>query len=239
MTGRTTFGAFLTCLVQYHIAEAVDDTKSGRLRADGAEIKKAMNKFGWKEAERPRFFQYLRQGRSWRSICQEHVGLPSLIPPKAEAAYGVSASDYLSMKGGELDTFAQMIDDPFVAGLAAAAAAFQYMALGSRHDAVFVWEESQPQLHAWDSYMTEATLLDMIRGLTRATKTASTTRESLQRLSSRHAGQGTGPGLWIRSGSLCLTSNAISASTPAAAAVAVRKSMQHASRKSSHSGSRA
>lgn len=198
-----------------------------------------MNKFGWKEAERPRFFQYLRQGRSWRSICQEHVGLPSLIPPKAEAAYGVSASDYLSMKGGELDTFAQMIDDPFVAGLAAAAAAFQYMALGSRHDAVFVWEESQPQLHAWDSYMTEATLLDMIRGLTRATKTASTTRESLQRLSSRHAGQGTGPGLWIRSGSLCLTSNAISASTPAAAAVAVRKSMQHASRKSSHSGSRA
>lgn len=163
LTGRTAFGAFLTRLVQYHIAEAVDDTKAGRLRADGAEIQKAMNKFGWKEAERPRFFQYLRQGRSWRSICREHVGLLSLIPLKAEAPYGVSASDYLSMKGGELDTFAQMIDDPFVTDLATAAAAFQDMVLGTRHDAVFVWEKSQPQLHTWESYMTEATLLDMVR----------------------------------------------------------------------------
>ncbi|CAH0051642.1 unnamed protein product [Clonostachys solani] len=163
LTGRTTFGAFLTRLVQYHIAEAVDNTKAGRLRADGAEIKKAMNKFGWKEAERPRFFQYLRQGRSWRSICQEHVGLLSLIPLKAEAPYGVSANDYLSMKGDELDTFAQMIDDPFIAGLAGAAAAFQDMVLGTRHDAVFVWEKSQPQLHTWESYMAEATLLDMLR----------------------------------------------------------------------------
>uniref|UniRef100_A0A8H7NQ77 SET domain-containing protein n=1 Tax=Bionectria ochroleuca TaxID=29856 RepID=A0A8H7NQ77_BIOOC len=161
LTGRTAFGAFLTRLVQYHIAEAVDDTKAGRLRADGVEIQKAMNKFGWKEAERPRFFQYLRQGRLWRSICREHVGLLSLIRLKAEAPYGVSASDYLSMKGGELDRFAQMIDDPFVTDLATAAAAFQDMVLGTRHDAVFVWEKSQPQLHTWESYMTEATLLDM------------------------------------------------------------------------------
>ncbi|KAK7218942.1 hypothetical protein V2G26_006945 [Clonostachys chloroleuca] len=179
-----------------------------------------MNKFGWKEAERPRFFQYLRQGRSWRSIYREHVGLLSLIPLKAEAPYGVSASDYLSMKGGELDTFAQMIDDPFVTDLATAAAAFQDMVLSTRHDAVFVWEKTQPQLHTWESYMTEATPCLTWYGLTRATRTAPTTRETLQTLPSRYAGQGTGPGPWIRWESLCLRSNAISASTPAAAAVA-------------------
>lgn len=163
LTGRTAVSTFITRLVQFHIAEAVDDTKAGRLRADGEQIKQAMNKFGWGEAERPRFFQYLRQGRSWRSICGQYVGLLSLIPLKAEQPYGVSAKDFLSMKGSELDTFLHMIDNPFVARLTDAASAFQDMVMGSREDAEFIWEKNQPELYKWHGHLPETDVLSLVQ----------------------------------------------------------------------------
>ncbi|KAJ3540807.1 hypothetical protein NM208_g4900 [Fusarium decemcellulare] len=162
-TGRTAVGTFISRLVQFHIAEAVDDTKAGRLRADGAQIKQAMNKFGWTDAERPRFFQYLRQGRTWRSICGQHVGLLSLIPLKSEQPYGVSANDFLSMKGNELDIFTRLIDTPFVARFAEAAAAFQEMVMGVRDDAEFTWEKNQPELDKWEGSLPENDLLSLLQ----------------------------------------------------------------------------
>lgn len=163
LTGRTAASTFITRLVQFHIAEAVDGTKAGRLRADGDQIKQAMNKFGWGEAERPRFFQYLRQGRSWRSICGQYVGLLSLIPLKAEQPYGVSAKDFLNMKGSELDMFLHMISNPFVGRLTEAAAAFQDMVMGTREDAEFVWEKNQPELHKWHGHLPEMDVLSLVQ----------------------------------------------------------------------------
>ncbi|KAF7557270.1 hypothetical protein G7Z17_g809 [Cylindrodendrum hubeiense] len=163
ITRKTIQGAFLIRLIQYHIAEAVDGSKAGRLRADSSNIKETMDKFRLTEAERPKFFQFLKQGRQWRSICGRFPGLLCLIPLRTEKPYCVSPTDYLSMKGDELDRFASLINSPYMARLSEACEEFQKMVMGTREDSVYKWENEHPGLYCWDKTLDDDILLSLLQ----------------------------------------------------------------------------
>ncbi|GKT51082.1 uncharacterized protein ColSpa_11263 [Colletotrichum spaethianum] len=163
LTGRSNYNTFIIRLVQYHIAETVDDSKMGRIRADPIQLNEVMDKLGWSQAERPRFLYQLKQGRLWRSICGRFTGLLSVIPLRAEEPYCLSAKDYLSMKTNEMDKFRQLIDTPFVERICHACNVFQDMVMGIRCDGDFKWEKEQPELRNWSSTLDENSLMSLLQ----------------------------------------------------------------------------
>ncbi|WQF88078.1 Putative SET domain-containing protein [Colletotrichum destructivum] len=163
LTGRSNYNSFILRLVQYHIAQTVDNNKLGRIRADPAQLKETMDKFGWSQAERPRFFYHLKQGRLWRSICGRFVGLLSLIPLRAEEPYCLSANDYLSLKSNEMERFTRLTETPFVERICHACSIFQDMVMGNRCDGDFRWEKEHPELRSWSSAIDEDNLLSLLQ----------------------------------------------------------------------------
>ncbi|GKT71791.1 lysine-specific demethylase 4c-like protein [Colletotrichum tofieldiae] len=165
LAGRSSYNSFILRLVQYHIAKTVDDSKMGRIRADPMQLKETMDKFGWSQAERPRFFYHLKQGRLWRSICSRFVGLLSLIPLRAEEPYCLSANDYLSLKSNEMEVFTRLIDTAFVERICHASSVFQDMVMGIRCDGDFKWEKEHPELRSWSRALDEDNLLSLLQPL--------------------------------------------------------------------------
>lgn len=164
LTRKTIYGAFLIRLAQYHIAAAVDETKMGRIRADPVEIRDAMDRFGWKPAEKARFFQTLRQGRQWRAVCGPLPGLLCLIPLRAEKPYSMAPKDYLAMRRDEVDEFtAIMGSSGFLRHLNSACETFQAVAMGTASDRTFRWEREHPQLRTWHDGMDESILAMLLQ----------------------------------------------------------------------------
>ncbi|KAM5350556.1 hypothetical protein ACJ41O_007061 [Fusarium nematophilum] len=163
IAGNAALNSFMLRLAQYHMAAAVDGTKLGRIRADTSDIKKMMERFGYTEADRFRFSNHLSKGRLWRSVCGRFPGLMCLIPLRVDKPYCVSANDYLSMRGNDLESFAQLIDTPYVARICQACEAFQDMVMGVADDMVFKWEKEHPELPYWEKSLSEDILLPLLQ----------------------------------------------------------------------------
>ncbi|KAM0415847.1 hypothetical protein ACHAPT_013207 [Fusarium lateritium] len=163
ITDKSVLNSFMARLVQYQMALAVDNTKQGRIRADPSEINKMMDKFGFSAADRTKFQHQVTQGRFWRLVCGRFPGLLCLIPFKAAKPYCLSGRDYLSMRGKELEGFAQLVDTPFVERICQACEALIDMALGVKDDMMFKWEKEHPALLDWEKGLSDDILLSLLQ----------------------------------------------------------------------------
>ncbi|KAJ4318425.1 hypothetical protein N0V84_006848 [Fusarium piperis] len=163
ITDKSTLNSFMSRLVQYQMALAVDNTKQGRIRADPAEINKMMDKFGFSASDRTKFQHQVTQGRFWRLVCGRFPGLLCLIPFKSAKPYCLSGRDYLSMRGGELEIFAQLVHTPFVERICQACEALIDIVLGVKDDMMFKWEKEHPALVSWEKSLSDDILLSLLQ----------------------------------------------------------------------------
>lgn len=163
ITDKSVLNSFMSRLVQYQMALAVDNTKQGRIRADPAEINKMMDKFGFSASDRTKFQHQVTQGRFWRLVCGRFPGLLCLIPFKSAKPYCLSGRDYLSMRGGELERFAKLVDTPFVERICQACEALIDMVLGVKDDMMFKWEKEHPALLSWEKSLSDDILLSLLQ----------------------------------------------------------------------------
>ncbi|RMJ07117.1 hypothetical protein CDV36_013275 [Fusarium kuroshium] len=163
ITDKSALNNFTSRLVQYQMALAVDNTKQGRIRADPVEINKMMDKFGFSASDRTKFQHQVTQGRFWRLVCGHFPGLLCLIPFKSAKPYCLSGRDYLSMRGGELERFAQLVNTPFVERICQACEVLIDMVLGVKDDMMFKWEKEHPALLSWEKSLSDDILLSLLQ----------------------------------------------------------------------------
>ena len=140
---RSMLEKLLVRLNQSYLAEDVDNSKDGRLRADTAVLDRIRNKFGWKRST----FDYHRQkGSQWRRVCGPYEGLMCLIFLELPTSFGISPQNYLEMKPADLATFHRLLDHPYTKSICAAGKAFQESLIGTANDVEFMWEGREPSL---------------------------------------------------------------------------------------------
>ncbi|UPX09315.1 uncharacterized protein EKO05_0000006 [Ascochyta rabiei] len=166
IVGRADFDNYLTRIAQLQMAMAIDGTdgsKTGRIRAAKETITDSMDRLGWPHEARPKFHWHLKRGRQWNRLCGSRRALIVFIPFRAQEPYNVNASDYLAMKGDELDRFHQLVDTPFEAAICRAAEWFQDSLIGSSDDVEFCWEKQHPNLRNGSEFIRETELTTLLQ----------------------------------------------------------------------------
>ncbi|KZL67080.1 lysine -specific demethylase 4c-like protein [Colletotrichum incanum] len=140
---KTDLGRLCARLETFYLAQDIDNSKNGRIRADPAVIERILKqtKCSKKTLERHR-----SQGNKWRRLCDGYEGLLCLIFLDGGNPFGISPDSYTSLGEGAVRMFQDLLNSPYIRTLCSAANAFQRSLDSRSYDVEFRWEAGNRSL---------------------------------------------------------------------------------------------
>ena len=140
---RSMLERFLVRLNQFYLAQDIENSKDGRIRADTVVIKQILSRFGWKRAT---LDHHRRRGNKWRRICGPYDGLLCFIFLEAQNPFGISPESYLHLQDADLPLFHRLLEDSYTKSICTAGKAFQKSLNSTAEDVEFSWESGEASL---------------------------------------------------------------------------------------------
>ncbi|WQF77058.1 Putative SET domain, JmjC domain, SET domain superfamily protein [Colletotrichum destructivum] len=134
---KTDLGRLCARLETFYLAQDIDNSKDGRIRADPAVIKKILKqtKCSKKTLER-----YRSQGNKWRRLCDGYKGLLCLIFLDGGNSFRINPDSYTSLEEADVHMFQDLLNSPYISALCSVAKTFQRSLDSTSYDVEFCWE---------------------------------------------------------------------------------------------------
>ncbi len=130
---NTEIEIFLRRFAKLLLAEAADSLGQGHHYTPKNGLDSLLAELRWEESDRPRLYDYVREGNCWKTICHGKDGLLCILPPD-------NSFLNLAMFRDEVERFHAQLETPFISGLIHVGSVLQGSIRRSGELGEFIWE---------------------------------------------------------------------------------------------------
>ncbi|KAK0725583.1 hypothetical protein B0H67DRAFT_570957 [Lasiosphaeris hirsuta] len=136
MHGNSEIEIFLCRFSKMMLAEAAENNgkPDGRHRTSAEFMDQLLANLGWRETDRPKLYDYVREGKCWKTICNSNDGLLCIMP------LDTNFLDIAMFRDEVANFHSQQLGSKFVWGLASVGSQLQISIRYGRELSEFVWE---------------------------------------------------------------------------------------------------